>query len=317
MNVKRVQSRLDRNKEINGGRSMKNKLQPETIGMLYGLLGVIGFSLTLPATRIAVSYFSPTVVGLGRALVAALLAALVLSIKREKLPTWQHWKGLAIVAVGVIVGFPLLSAWAMTRVPASHGAVIIALLPLVTAGFAAIRVKERPSNSFWLSSTVGCMVVLGYAVYNGLGEMQLADAALLGAVLLAALGYAEGGRLARELGGWQVICWALLIAFPVLLWPVAKDLSIEMLAAPLEVWLSFIYVTLISQFLAFFAWYGGMALGGVARVSQLQYLQPFLTIMGSSLLLHEEIGLATVGVAILVVFIVAQGRKAPIKQMST
>ncbi|MFY0544638.1 DMT family transporter [Brevibacillus sp. H7] len=290
--------------------SMMKKM--ETLGYVYGLLGVIGFSLTLPATRIAVTHFSPMVVGLGRALVAAVLAALILWLKQEKLPTWQQWKGLIVVAGGVIIGFPLLSAWAMTQVPASHGAVVIAILPLVTAGMATIRGGERPSLKFWLASAAGCLLILGYTAANGLGGLQLADLALMGAVFAAAVSYAEGGKLARELGGWQVICWALLISAPVLFWPVAREVSAEMLHAPVSVWLSFLYVSVISQFLAFFAWYGGMALAGVARVSQLQYLQPFFTIVGSVLLLGETITVSTLAVSALVVLIVAQGRKAPV-----
>jgi drug/metabolite transporter (DMT)-like permease len=296
------------------GYTMDAEKRAERMGYLYGLLGVIGFSLTLPAMRIAVTVFSPTMVGLGRALLAALLAAIVLWLKREKWPTRQQWKGLAIVAGGVIVGFPLLSAWAMAYVPASHGAVIVALLPLATAGVATLRVGERPSGSFWLASAAGCLLILGYAASKGLGGLHLADLALLGAVLSAAAGYAEGGKLARELGGWQVICWALLISVPFLLWPVAQDLSPAMWKAPMPVWISFLYVAVVSQFLAFFAWYGGMALGGVARISQLQYLQPFLTIIASVVLLGETITLSTVIVAVLVVFAVAQGRKAPVKQ---
>jgi len=284
----------------------------ETLGYLYGLLAVIGFSLTLPTTRIAVSHFSPLFVGLGRALVAAVLAALVLHLTRQKLPTWHQWKGLLVVAAGVIVGFPVLSTWAMTRVPASHGAVIIALLPLVTAGIATIRGGERPSMKYWLASAAGCLVILGFAGANGLEGLQLADLSLLGAVLFAAVGYAEGGRLARELGGWQVICWALLIAAPFLLWPVAQEATTGMWQAPANVWISFLYISVVSQLLAFFAWYGGMALAGVARISQLQYLQPFFTILGSMLLLGETVSFSTVAVAVVVVFIVALGRKAPV-----
>lgn len=289
----------------------------ESLGYVYGLIAVVGFSLTLPTTQIAVSHFSPLFVGLGRAIIAAILAGLILGLTRQKLPTRNQWKGLAVVAGGVIVGFPLLSTLAMTRVPASHGAVIIALLPLVTAGIATIRGGERPSQKFWLASAAGCLVILGFAAINGLQGLQLADLSLLGAVLFAAVGYAEGGKLARELGGWQVICWALLISSPFLLWPVAHELSPAMLQAPVSVWFSFFYVSVVSQLLAFFAWYGGMALAGVARVSQLQYLQPFFTILGSMLLLGETLSLTTVAVAVVVVVIVAQGRKAPVKRQIT
>jgi drug/metabolite transporter (DMT)-like permease len=285
----------------------------EYLGLLYGLLGVLGFSLTLPATKIAVSYFSPTVVGLGRALVAAVFAMVLLLMRREKLPKPGEMKSLGIVALGVIIGFPLLSAWAMGRVPASHGAIVLALLPLATAGAAALFAGEKPSFVFWLSSIAGCVAVVFYAYEEGFGSFQPADLALAGAVLSAAVGYAEGGKLARKLGGWQVICWALMLAFPILLWPVAMDLSWGMLGAPLGVWLSFGYVSIVSQFIAFIAWYHGLALGGIAKVSQLQYLQPFLTLLGSSLLVGEDITMSTIVIALIVLLAVAAGRKTPFK----
>jgi drug/metabolite transporter (DMT)-like permease len=284
----------------------------ERAGLWYGLLGVFSFSLTLPATRVAVAYLDPTVVGLGRALVAAALAALLLKATRQRLPTRAELRSLAIVASGVILGFPFLSAWALRQVPAAHGAIVIGLLPLATAFAAAIRVGERPSWQFWLASLAGSAIVIGFALVSGGGGLQLADLALLAAVAAGALGYAEGGRLARTLGGWQVISWALVLAAPFISIPVGIALWQHGAAAPPSAWLAFSYVAVVSQFLGFFAWYRGLALGGVARVSQIQLLQPFLTLVASALLLHEQITLATVLVALVVMLTVALGRRAAV-----
>jgi drug/metabolite transporter (DMT)-like permease len=282
----------------------------ETTGLWYGLLGVLGFSLTLPATRVAVAYLDPSVVGLGRALVAAALAAALLAITRQRRPARSELGSLAIVAGGVILGFPFLSAWALRQVPAGHGAIVIGLLPLATALVAAVRVGERPSWQFWLASLAGSAAVVAFAVAAGAGGLHAADLALLGAVAAGALGYAEGGRLARTLGGWQVICWALLLAAPFVSIPVGVALWRHGADAPPAAWLGFAYVAVISQLLAFFAWYRGLALGGVARVSQIQLLQPFLTLLASALLLREQVTPATLLVALVVLLAVALGRRA-------
>lgn len=281
-------------------------------GFWYGLAGVASFSLTLPATRVAVGAFAPVTVGLGRALVAAVLAAAALRLARQPLPRGAQWRSLALVAAGVILGFPLLSAWAMQRVPATHGAIVLGLLPLATAGAAALRAGERPSRSFWLAAAAGSAVVLAFALGTGAGRLQAEDLALLGAVAAAALGYAEGGRLARDLGGWQVIAWALVIAAPVLALPVAVAVWRTGMSGPPQAWLAFGYVAAVSQFAGFVAWYKGLALGGVARVGQLQLLQPFLTILASGLLLDEPVTPGTFAAALLVVATVALGRRAPI-----
>jgi drug/metabolite transporter (DMT)-like permease len=274
---------------------------------------VLGFSLTVPATRVAVAYLDPTVVGLGRALVAALLAAALLAATRQRRPSRTQIGSLLIVAGGVILGFPFLSAWALRRVPAAHGAIMIGLLPLATAFVAAVRVGERPSSRFWCASLIGSAAVIGFAIYNGAGNLHPADIALLGAVLAGAVGYAEGGRLARTLGGWQVISWALVLAAPAICVPVAIAAWRHGLSAPAAAWAGFGYVAIISQFLAFFAWYRGLALGGVARVSQLQLLQPFLTLVASAFLLGERLSLVTILVAFIVVAAVAVGRAAAVR----
>jgi len=279
--------------------------------MWFGLLGVASFSLTLPATHTAVSAFDPVVVTLGRALGAALLAALLLGMTRQRVPARTHWNGLAVVAAGVVVGFPLLSAWAMRQVPASHGAVVLGLLPLATAGVSVLREGERPSAGFWAASVAGSAVVVGYGLSTGAGRLQMADLALLGAVLSAAVGYAEGGRLARELGAWQVIGWALVLAAPFLVVPTALTVWRHGLEGPLPAWVAFGYLAVVSQFLGFISWYRGLALGGVARVSQLQLLQPFFTMVAAGLLWGERITPLGIGAAVLVAATVALGRKAP------
>lgn len=280
--------------------------------MAYGFLGVLAFSLTLPATRAAVPALGGVVVGLGRALVAAALAAALLLVLRERPPARRHRRGLAIVALGVVVGFPLCTALALREVPAIHGAVVVGLLPAATAVMAVLRAGERPPPPFWLASAAGVGAVLVFAAAQGAGRPQAADGLLLAAVALGALGYAEGGRLARELGGWRVICWALIAAAPILAIPVLvvvgrQDPDVWQ-AAGGEAWLGFGYVSVVSMFLGFFAWYRGMALGGVARVGQIQLLQPVLTLGWAALLLGETVDRGTLLASGLVVGSVALTR---------
>lgn len=284
----------------------------EKFGLLLGLVGVICFSLTLPATSVAVEYFGTTIVGLGRTVVAALLVAVVLIVRKEKLPSLDHFKSLLIVAVGAVVGFPLLTSWAMEFLPVSHGAVELALLPLATVGFAMLRAGEIPSRKFWISSIIGSLAVIMYALQLGFGQLQVADLALLAAVIILGLSYAEGGKLAKELGSWQVIAWAIMIGAPFFIIPVGLNFTPEMLHAPIHAWVSFIYLAVVSQFLAYVAWYSGMAMGGIARVSQIQYLQPFLMIVFATVFLDESITFFTLTIAVVVVISVMVGKNAPV-----
>ena len=288
----------------------------ESRGWLYGWSGMLGFSLTLPATRVAVTYLDPNLVALGRALVAAVLAALVLCWYRAPWPDRRQWQGFLVVALGVVLGFPLLSAWAMRDLEAAHGAVVMGVLPLATALAAALRAGERPSLGFWITGVVGSALVISFAVHQGAGSLHIADLALLAAVAAAASGYSEGGRLARQMGGWQVICWALLLVAPIALVPVAVSIRTHGVEAPIEAWLGFAYVSLISQFLGFFAWYQGLALAGVARVGQLQLLMPFFTLLASALLLDETITPTTLGFALAVLISVIIGRRMPVTRVA-
>jgi drug/metabolite transporter (DMT)-like permease len=295
--------------------NLNSDLSTETKGMLYGMAGILGFSLTLPATRVAVQYLDPILVGFGRAIIAGILASLVLIATRQSLPTKSQIKRLAIVASGVIVGFPLLSAWALQFVPSVHGAIIVGILPLATVVAGTLGGNEKPSLLFWFLSILGASVIIAYAIIEKGGSVEPADLALLGAMVLAAIGYAEGAKLSKEIGGWKVISWALVLSMPFLLIPVGWVLFHSDLNVPLAGWIGFGYVSIISQFLAFFAWYKGLAMGGIAKVGQVQLLQPFLTIIASALLIGENISITTMITMVVIAAIVAAGKFAVVKKI--
>ena len=283
-------------------------MKRELSGYISGFLGMLGFSLTLPATRIAVSQLDPVFVGLGRAVVAAGLSIIVLLFTRQSLPSRRFLPQFAIVAAGVIIGFPLLTAWAMRDVPASHGAVVTGLLPLATALAGVYRGGERPSRQFWLFSILGSALVVAFTLSSGSGSLHLADLTLLGAVIAGGVGYAQGAVLARTFSAWRVICWALVFSvpllLPIILWSSLPKFSVIGYGA----WLGFIYVSVVSMFLAFIFWYRGLAMGGIARVGQIQLLQPFFTILASGLLLGEQINSDTFIYATGVALYVALGK---------
>lgn len=273
-------------------------------GLGWGLLGVAAFSFTVPFTRVAAhNGLSPLFIGAGRAVVAAVLAAVALVAIRQRVPRGSQWLRLAVVAGGVVVGFPLLTSYAMTQVPASHGAVVIGLLPAATAVMAVLRGKELVPLSFWLFAALGALAVLTFAAVQngGLGPLHRADVLLLGAVLAAAVGYAEGGLLARELGAWQTVSWALLLAAPLMIVLTAVSVAQAPPAGTAVQWLAFAYLCLVSMYLGFFAWYRGLAIGPMTQVSQAQLVQPVLSIAWATLLLGEQLTWATAvgGVAVI------------------
>lgn len=289
-------------------------LQPRAFA--WGLLGVVAFSITLPATRLAVADLDSTVVGLGRAVVAAALAGALLLATRQRVPPRRLWLRLAVTAGGVVFGFPLLTAWALAALPSAHAAVIVGLLPAATAVMAVLRVGERPSVIFWTASLCGLAAVLVFAALQGAGRPQPADGLILVAVALAALGYAEGAQLARELGGWQVISWALVMSLPVLLPVVGIAVAQHGLAAGPAAWFGFAYVSLVSMYLGFFAWYRALAQGGVARIGQIQLAQPVLTLLWSALLLGERVSAATIIAAAAVLASVMLTQRARVARSS-
>lgn len=262
-----------------------------TAGLWWGLLGVAAFSFTVPFTRVAVAGLSPLFIGSGRAVVAATLASVALILTRQRLPLPRQWARLAVVGGGIVVGFPLLTSFALTSVPASHGAVVIALLPAATATAAVLRGHERPRTAFWLATLVGAAAAVGFAFAQpgGLGQLHWADLMLLGAVAAAAVGYAEGGLLARELGAWQTVSWALVLAAPLMVALAALAVAQQPPSATPAQWASFAYLGVVSMFLGFFAWYRGLAIGPMTRVSQIQLVQPVLSIAWAALILGESL----------------------------
>ena len=290
-------------------------MSDESKGMFLGLVGVVSFGLTLPATRFIIPYFEPVFIGLGRAVIASFVAALLLIATKQTRPSRNQFYQLLGVASGVVVGFPILSAWAMQTVPASHGGVVLGVLPLATAIVGSVVSNEKPSVAFWICGIVGSAVVIAYSLLQGVGEFQTGDFFLLGAIVSAATGYALGGKLSKEIGGWQVICWALVISFPFIIVPAWLEAPQDAIGSlPLNVILSFLYLALVSQLFGFFFWNKGLALGGVARVSQTQLLQPIVTLVASALLINETINVQTIVFATLVIVTVAIGKKMPIYQ---
>ena len=336
----------------------------EAAGAALGLLAVVLFSLTLPATRVALEHLPGELVGPGRSAGAALAAALAALAVRGRaaapgsprgrpavrpmahwLPPPPAWPSVLVVAAGTTVAFPWLSTLALTQLPAAHGAVLLGLLPLLTSGLAALRAGERPSARFWLAAMVGSGVVTGFAVRQGAGRPHAADFLMLAAVVLAAAGHAEGGRLARRHGGFLPIAWALWAALPLTLaatWeaivagPAAPSVSEPPSSGPapmaspslsaaaatatarpgwdpaVRAWLAWLYISVVTQFGAFILWYHAMALAGVARTSQLQLLQPFLTLFVAHAALGERVDGITVLAAVAVALVVAVGRRAPV-----
>jgi drug/metabolite transporter (DMT)-like permease len=260
-------------------------------GYLLGFIGVIIFALTLPLTRIAVQEMSPLFLSLGRTVAAAAVAGPLLLITRQPWPSRRDFVTLTIVAAGVVFGFPLLSASAMTMVPASHGGVVLGALPLATAIMSTMFAGERPSASFWIWAVAGSAAVVLFAAWDGGFSLQAGDVLLVLAAASAGMGYAAGGNLSRRLGGWQVICWALLIALPVTL-PITLFAGTSLTGEEsATTWACFAYLALMSQLAGFFAWNRGLALGGVAKVGQVQLLQTFLTIFASWAILGEQLSI--------------------------
>ncbi len=286
-------------------------------GLIFGLLAIIGFSATLPATRLAVSAIDPALVGPGRALVAAIPSLLLLLWLKTPLPTRKQWPDIAIVSLSVVIGFPWLTSIAMQNVSGAQAGIIVSILPLFTAIAGALLLKQRPSAGFWLMSLLGSALVIIYLLWSRQGQLQRSELILLGASVICAMGYAVGGRLARKIGGVSVICQALVLSMPFsLAWVIytwAKTDINELAAVPWQAWSGFIYISLISQWLAFMLWYRGLALGGVVRVSQIQLVQPFLTLFISAFLLDETITALMAVFAGAVVISVAIGRRMHIE----
>jgi drug/metabolite transporter (DMT)-like permease len=284
-------------------------MQRTTDGWGSGLLGVIIFSGSLPATRIAVGGFTPLFLTSARAVIAALLGAALLLALRQRRPARGDLSSLVIVALGVVIGFPLLTGFALQHITSAHSIVFIGLLPLATAMFGVLRGGERPGPAFWLFSVVGALSVAGFALAQSGRASLTGDLLMVAAILLCGLGYAEGAALSRRLGGWQVISWALVLALPVMTIVAVAALPGTFRGIGLPVWAGLGYVSVFSMLVGFVFWYRGLALGGVAGVGQLQLLQPFFGLLLAGLLLHEPVAWSMIAVTALVVLCVAGAKR--------
>ncbi|MDQ7990599.1 MAG: DMT family transporter [Candidatus Dactylopiibacterium sp.] len=284
-------------------------MEKTTRGWLSGLMGVVIFAGSLPATRVAVADFDPLFLTCARASIAGLLGLALLLSLRQPRPEPADARALATVAAGVVLGFPLLTALALRHVTSAHSVVFVGLLPLCTAFFAVMRAGERPRPAFWLFSVLGAVFVAGYAATGGMEASLAGDLLMLGAIVACGLGYAEGARLSRTLGGWQVICWALVLALPVML-PLAlvtAPASFARVGHP--AWLGLAYVSLFSMLIGFVFWYRGLALGGIAAVSQLQLFQPFMGLGLAALVLHERVSWSMLAATLAAVVCVAGAKR--------
>ena len=288
---------------------MRKNVGSKTAGWINGFLGVLIFSGSLPATRLAVIDIDPTFLTMARASIAGALGLALLLVFREPFPRRNDVISLVVVALGVVVGFPLLTGLALQHMTSAHAIVFIGLLPLATAIFAVLRGGERPRPMFWLFSVVGSLIVASYAYGQGSQSTLLGDVLMLAAVIVCGLGYAEGAQLSRRLGGWQVICWALVFSLPVML-PLSVMTRPETWAGiGTPAWISLGYVSLFSMLIGFFFWYRGLAQGGAASVGQLQLLQPFFGLMLAAGIAGEPVSMGMVATAAVVVVCVAGAKR--------
>lgn len=281
-------------------------------GTLLAALGVVAFSLTFPSTVWGLESFGPWSLVAVRSVLAALLAGAFLLGGRVPLPERRHWAGLAVVAGGVVIGFPLLTTLALRTSTTSHAAVVVGLLPLTTAAFAAVRTGRRPSRTFWGAAVAGAVVVLGFTLQQSGGALARGDLYLFGALLVCAAGYTEGGRLARLMPGWQVIGWALVLCLPLTAVGSAVALAHEPVHLTAHGVAGLVWVAAGSTFFGLYVWYRGMAAIGIPRASQLQLAQPLLTLVWSVTLLGERLSPAApiAAGAVLVCIAVTQRAKS-------
>jgi drug/metabolite transporter (DMT)-like permease len=286
-----------------------NNMNVSTRGWVNGFLGVLIFSGSLPATRLAVADFDPLFLTAARASIAGILGFALLLLFRGKRPASSQLFSLGIVALGVVVGFPLLTALALQTIMSAHSTVYIGLLPLATAIFGVLRGGERPALAFWLFSCLGSACVAGFAYYPSGSALAPGDVYMLAAIVVCGLGYAEGASLSRTLGGWQVISWALVLSLPLMVllsvwtWPSTFE------GVGNAAYAGLVYVSVFSMLIGFVFWYRGLASGGIAAVGQLQLLQPFMALCWAAALLGEKVSPIMVAVTTAVVMCVAGTRK--------
>jgi len=281
----------------------------QRIGWINGLIGVILFSGSMPATKLAVMDLSPTFVTVTRAGIAGLLALSALVIFREKRPSKAQLGSLLLIALSVVIAFPLLSALALSYMTSAHSLIFVGLLPLSTALFAVIRGGERPQPLFWVFSLLGALCVMAFALSKGGSSSWEGDALMIVSVIFCGLGYAEGAKLSTSLGGWQVISWALVIALPFMLPLMYYLMPAHLEIVPSKAWMGLAYISVFSMLVGFIFWYRGLAQGGIAAVGQLQLLQPFFGLGLAASILHEQVSIWLVATMLAVILCVAGSKK--------
>ncbi len=278
-------------------------------GWIYGFIGIVIFSGSLPATRVAVAEFDPVFLTFSRAAIAGILASVLLVARRQKRPERCDIVSLCIVALGVVFGFPLLTALALQHITSAHSIVFIGMLPLATAIFGVLRAGDRPHPAYWLFSVAGSSLVAGFALTQDLSASWVGDILMFAAIVVCGLGYAEGAKLSRKIGGWQVISWALVMSLPIMAPFAIYTMPATFTGVGQPAWIALAYVSLFSMLIGFVFWYRGLALGGIAGVGQLQLLQPFMGLLLAATLLKEDVSWPMGAVSVAVVACVAGARK--------
>jgi drug/metabolite transporter (DMT)-like permease len=295
---------------MNTSKSIFDKSTENTrSGWINGAIGVLIFSGSMPATKVAVLDFGPIFVTVARATIAGILALCILLIFKEKRPEKEHFFSLTIVAIGVVIGFPLLSALALQYMTSAHSMVFLGMLPLATAIFGVIRGGEHSHPLFWLFSGLGSLLVIAFAIAQGVSASPIGDLLMLLSIILCGLGYAEGAKLSKTLGGWRVICWALLLSLPLMVPILFFQLPATFDGIGTPAWTGLAYISIFSMLVGFIFWYRGLAQGGIAAVGQLQLLQPFFGLTLAATLLHEQVSLGMLAVTVGVILCVAGSKK--------
>lgn len=281
----------------------------ETKGMFVGLVGIVIFALTVPMSKLAVDVFSPTFVSFGRATLAGCAGLLYILWLKAPLPPWKTIKKILVIIGGIVIGFPYLMTLAMSKGSSSHAGIILGFMPMMTTIVGVIRFKERPSKGFWIASFIGTALVLIYALIQGAGQLSMMDFLLLLAAIFSAIGYAQGGDLSREISPKLVISWAVVLSLPFNGLITFLAFQEEYLYVDIHYWCAFLFLGLFSMYIGFFFWYAGLSMGGISRVSQVQLLQPFFTLIFANLFLSEKLTAINFIFAALVVLSILVGKK--------
>jgi drug/metabolite transporter (DMT)-like permease len=287
----------------------------EKIGYALGFIGVAIFAGSLPTTRLAVAHLDAWFVTAARAGIAGLCALTVLLVMRRPLPPKAAWPRLMLIILGVVFGFPFFTALAMQNVPAAHGGVVLGVLPLATAATAVVLAGERPGLGFWIAAIIGAIVVTAFALHkSGSWSLSQGDWQLVLAIISAGIAYTASGALSRSMPGWEVISWALVASLPVSLAVMIALFPANPGTIPTDAWLGLLYSAVMAQWMGFFFWNAGLAMGGISRVSQVQLVQPFITVALAAIVNREVIDLQTILFALAVVIIVAIGTRMRVAQ---